>query len=215
MSAIERQTRRLEILGALCCLADFSINKILYRQEILESFPKLSSDVINSEMLYLHKKGFIESTTTHSIGGCGSVDYLKLTTYGIDLIEKMETGQDTSEFEQHFSKPSIDIYIVNNSNSPIVIGPQNIYIATKNKESKELLDFFDKIAHADIDNKALQSLVKEAHTEISKGTASKAYLKAIVNTMLNIGASITGNFLTPMIVNYLGIPIKQPTESIL
>ena len=98
----------------------------------------------------------------------------------------------------------------NNSNSPIVIGSQNVYVSTQSKESKELLDFFDKIAQADIDNDVLKSLAKEAHTEISKGTASKSYLKTIVNTMLNIGVSITANFLTPMITSYLGITVKNP-----
>ena len=209
MSAVERQTRRLSILGTLCRLADFRIDKRLYRRKILESLPKLSADIANSELLYLHKKGFIECTTTHSIGENESVCDLKLTIYGIDLIEKMETGQDTSEFEQHFSKPSIDVYIGNNSNSPIVIGSQNIYISAESKESKELSDFFAKIAQADINNDVLKSLAKEAYTEISKGTASKAYLKTIVSTMLSIGASITANFLTPMITSYLGIPIKS------
>ena len=111
MSVVERQTRRLEILGALCHLADFSLGKYLHRQQILESLPKLSSDTTNSELLYLHKKGFIECTTTRSIGTIETVHQLKLTVDGIDLIEKMETGQDISEFEQYFSKPSIDVYI--------------------------------------------------------------------------------------------------------
>ena len=112
LSAIERQTRRLSILGTLCRLADFRIDKRLYRREILGSLPKLSAEIANSELLYLHKKGFIECTTTHSIGT--SVQCLKLTVRSIDLIEKMETGQDSSEFEEYFSKPSIDIYIGNN-----------------------------------------------------------------------------------------------------
>ena len=121
MGAVERQVQRLEILKNLCLLADYSTNCILYRESIIENLSQFNPDFVNNQLLYLEEKGFLDCVNMNESTGEKHVLTARILSLGIDLVEKMETGQDTFNFEYFFSKTSMDIHINNNNHSSILL----------------------------------------------------------------------------------------------
>lgn len=94
MNVIERDWYRLSILKKLCEVTDYNISvQIGQTPQIIELFQLKTEEEFQTflgAITYLTEKGYIESKIIPMLGSYANIFMIKLTAYGLDLIENIE-----------------------------------------------------------------------------------------------------------------------------
>ena len=132
--------------------------------------------------------------------------WAKITSKGIDLIEKLEDGRDTTEYENDFSKQVLNNYTMNIgsvNNSPFQIATQNSNQTINSNESnlKELITILEKVKAAEPENAVV---VKPIEQELRKPKIDWSKANAYFQTLVSI-SSMFASLLTPELRFFLGL----------
>ena len=94
MNVIERDWYRLSILKKLCEVTDYNISvQIGQTPQIIELFQLKTEEEFQTflgAITYLTEKGYIESKIIPMLVSYANIFMIKLTAYGLDLIENIE-----------------------------------------------------------------------------------------------------------------------------
>ena len=135
MTVEERDLYRLSILKKMCEVTDYNISiQIGQGPQVIELFNIQTDDEYNTfigAITYLTEKHYIESKLIPMANGITTIFMIKLTAYGLDLIEKIERKKSIIQYENDFSSSSI-IKLQNISDSNIIINSPNSVITLTN-----------------------------------------------------------------------------------
>ena len=135
MNVNERDLYRLSILKKMCEVTDYDITiQIGQTPQIIELFGLKTDDEYQkfiSSIAYLTDKGYIDSKLVPMVHGVTNIFMIRLTSYGLDLIETIERNNSIEKFEGDFSSASM-IKLQNISNSNIIINSPNSVITLTN-----------------------------------------------------------------------------------
>lgn len=135
MNVIERDWYRLSILKKLCEVTDYNISvQIGQTPQIIELFQLKTEEEFQTflgAITYLTEKGYIESKIIPMLGSYANIFMIKLTAYGLDLIENIERDNTLDKYKNDFSSSSM-IKLQNISNSNIIINSPNSVITLTN-----------------------------------------------------------------------------------
>ncbi len=150
----ERQIKRIEVLKSIAKIAEFNPAKVVYAENVFETNKSLSQSDIVGHVFYFREKGYLQLAPLGSNGLPDWFAWAKITSKGIDLIEKLEDGRDTTEYENDFSKQVLNNYTMNIGSvnySPFQIATQNSNQTINSNESnlKELITILEKVKAAE------------------------------------------------------------------
>ena len=169
MNVIERDLYRLSILKKLCEVTDYNISvQIGQTPQIIELFQLKTEEEFQTflgAITYLTEKGYIESKIIPMLGSYANIFMIKLTAYGLDLIENIERDNTLDKYKNDFSSSSM-IKLQNISNSNIIINSPNSVITLTNT-----IDAINSIK--DYSTAEKEELIKKI-TELSKYQNNKS-----------------------------------------
>lgn len=202
----ERQMKRIEVLKIIAKIAEFNPSKVVYANSVFGDLESLSQSEIVSIVFYFSQKDYLAIAPLSSNGLPNWFAWTKITSKGIDLIEKLEDGRDTTEYENDFSKQVLNHYIINigsmnhsqiqqateNSNQTINISETNL---------KELINILEKVKAAEPDNIVV---IKPIEEELKKPKIDWTKVNAYLQTLVAVSAMAV-SLLTPELRIFLGL----------
>ena len=202
----ERQIKRIEVLKSIAKIAEFNPAKVVYAENVFETNKSLSQSDIVGHVFYFREKGYLQLAPLGSNGLPDWFAWAKITSKGIDLIEKLEDGRDTTEYENDFSKQVLNNYTMNIgsvNNSPFQIATQNSNQTINSNESnlKELITILEKVKAAEPENAVV---VKPIEQELRKPKIDWSKVNAYFQTLVSI-SSMFSSLLTPELRFFLGL----------
>jgi len=208
-NADERQKNRIKLLQFIALAAGHDPTPFIYSNKILNS-GDVPIEEINGHIFYLNQKGYLEIAPLKSSQSSDSFAWAKITSKGIDLVEKIEQNRDTTEFENDFSKDAIvviknsyNINVGDMENSQIqqntINSNQNLEIG--NNSLNELQTILDKIKN---DEPANNNIITPIEAELKKVKIDWNKINSYLQTLLSISQIATQLF-TPELRNIFGL----------
>lgn len=202
----ERQIKRIEVLKSIAKIAEFNPSKLVYAENVFNDLESLSQSEIVSIVFYFSQKYYLEIAPLSSMGTPDWFAWAKITSKGIDLIEKLEDGRDTTEYENDFSKQVLNNITMNIGsviNSPFQIATQNSKQTINGNESnlKELINILEKVKTAEPENTVVVNTIEE---ELKKSKIDWSKVNAYFQTLVAISAMAV-SLLTPELRIFLGL----------
>jgi len=202
----ERQMKRIEVLKCITKLAEFNPTKVVEAKQIFETMGSLSQSEIISHVFYFREKGYLQLAPFSSNGLPNCFAWTKITSKGIDLIEKLEDGRDTTEYENDFSKQVLNHITMNIgsvNNSPFQLATQNSIQTINSNESNltDLITILEKVKAAEPENVVV---IKPIEEELKKPKIDWSKVNAYFQTLVSI-SSIVSSLLTSELRSFLGL----------
>ncbi|MBP6739393.1 MAG: hypothetical protein KA146_05355 [Leptospiraceae bacterium] len=198
-NADQRQIKRIKLLEFIANKAEFLPNMEIYRDDVYEYFhAEEDNEIQNIDgiIMYLAQKGYLKITPVSSSQSLDSFMTAKITSKGIDLIERIEQNRDTTEFENDFSKQVLNNYTINihsMTHSQVQQATQNsnqhFKISDTNRD--ELLNILEKLKATEPES---SNIIKPIEEELKKPKIDWSKINPYIQTLLATSAIATQLF---------------------
>lgn len=194
-NANNRQNDRIRLLQFISHKSSFNPTTLIYAKNIIDGTESLSTEEIDGHIFYLYQKGYLEIAPLKSSQSPDSFAWAKITSKGIDLIEKIEQNRDTTEYENDFNqevilmfKPTINqINAGDISNSQFqqnsINSNQNLNIV--NNDINSLQTILDTIKSQEPAN---SNIIQPIEEELKKSTVDWSKINNYLQTLISISA---------------------------
>jgi len=200
MDVTERQQYRFNILKKIYDELKGNYNETILDYKFVELFPKNEVKNILDILKYWNERGYISINRPKSIAVAGNE--IKLTSQGIDHVEKPTADASTEKYQQDSSMTVINYG--NMTNSPISNASFGASITITQNEGYEVLLYLQDLLKRN-NNPALEIIVENTESKVKNNNATRDYFQNLGKALLNMGISITSNLLTPSVATLLGI----------
>lgn len=200
----ERQLFRIQLLKIVAEKSEFNPEKMVYPKEIMKMLSGESKDDLISNSLYLSDKQYLNVLPLKHSGGVSDIAWIKITSFGIDLVEKLNDGRNLEDYFSDFP-PSILINIQQGNQSQLSLFSNNINQSIQINESsnKKILELLDEIKNKE-ENPTIKDTITSIETEIKKDKINWEKVSGMIQILLSI-SSIAAQIFTPEIRELLKI----------
>ncbi|TGM03800.1 hypothetical protein EHQ76_09160 [Leptospira barantonii] len=200
----KRQKYRIDLLKLVATLSKYNPAELVYTETIKKNIDDFDPRSFIANSVYLRDKGYLEILPLNSSQGIMKIAWVKITSHGIDLVEKLQDGRSLNDYYSDFPS-SLLINIQQGSQSQISLLSTNVKqsIDISNNEIRKIEEALDKISNQE-NNLNISTSINLIKEELIKPEKNWSKIKGMIELLIALSA-IAAQIFTPELRQSIGL----------